>query len=116
MAWPESLTADQQTNVIAYANVGRTISQLAIQLVLLTQQYNTAWGGGIATLVNSLQSTDLIPNTSGLPGSQDLDQADMGNIATWAALICNSANTVAEGSLAGSLAFGTFVKAAGPQT
>jgi hypothetical protein len=113
MAWPESLTADQQRAVTDFTLNLRSFASLLAQAVLLGQQINVAYGGGIGTYVNSLQATDVIPNTSGLAGSQDLVQADVGNLAGWAALISNPATAPAAGSYAGALAMGTMVKAAG---
>jgi hypothetical protein len=44
-------------------------------------------------LVGDLQSTEVIPNTSGLAGSQDLLASDLTSLVDWAFALSNPANS-----------------------
>lgn len=114
MAWPESLTADQQTAVLAFTTNCRSFAAQLAQLNILGAAISAAWAGGISTYVSSLQSGDIIPNVSSLAGSQDLQQADVANIAGYATTISNPANA-SQGTGGYSSAFiqALLIKAAG---
>src|SRR5579859_4601526 len=93
MSWPESLTPSQQAAVQSFATSCRTFAAQLAQLNILGAAIGAEWAGGVSTLVGSLQSGDLIPNTSGLAGSQDLSQADVSNLAGYATNIANPSNS-----------------------
>ena len=93
MAWPENLTADQQTAVEAFTTSLRSWGAGLAQLNILGAAIGADWFGGISTLVAGLQTTDLVPNISGLAGSQDLTAADVTNLALWANALSNPANS-----------------------
>ena len=93
MAWPEALTANQQTAVESFSTSCRTWCAALAQLNILGAAIGAAWFGGINTLVGDLQSTDLVPNVSGLAGSQDLTATQVTNIALWANTLANPANS-----------------------
>lgn len=114
MAWPESLTTDQQLAVTSFVTSCRSFSAQLSQLNILGAAIGAAWAGGISILVGDLSSGDLIPNTSGLAGSQDLSQADVSNIAGYATNISNPANSdQGTGGYNGGFIAALFVKAAG---
>ena len=114
MAWPESLTASQQAAVQSFATSCRSFAAGLSQLNILAAAIGAEWAGGVSTLVNSLQSGDLIPNTSGLAGSQDLAPADVANLAGYATNISNPNNAdQGAGGYNGSFIQALCVKAAG---
>jgi hypothetical protein len=114
MAWPESLTADEQAAFLAFTTNLRSWSAQLARLNILGNAIASAWSGGISTLNGKLQGGDVIPNASSLAGSQDLSQADVGNLAAWAQSLCNPANAdQGTGSYASGLIQSTLVKAAG---
>jgi hypothetical protein len=90
--WPGTLTADQQKAVTDFTLSQRAWAAQLAQLNELGASIGAAWFGGINALVGSLQAGDIIPNTSGLSGSQDLLQADVTNLALWANALSNPAN------------------------
>jgi len=66
------------------------------------------------TLVGDLSSGDIVPNTSGLAGSQDLLASDITDIAGYAINISNPANaSQGTGGYNGSFILALAVKAAG---
>lgn len=114
MAWPESLTVDQQQNVIDFANSCRSWAAMNTRLNILSAAIAAAWSGGISTLVGSLQAADQIPNTSGLAVAQDLQQADVSNLANWATAHCSTTNAdQGTGSFNSGLIQAVCIKAAG---
>lgn len=114
MAWPESLTANQQAAVEAFATNLRSWAALLAQINIVGGAISSAWNGGISTMVGTLQTTDVIPNTSGLAGAQDLLASDVTNLANWASTLANSSNSVqGTGSMASVGIQQTCVKACG---
>jgi hypothetical protein len=114
MAWPETLTASQQKAVTDFALSARTWAAQLQQLNILGASVSAAWFGGVNALVAGLQSGDLIPNTSGLAGSQDLTPGDLTNLALWANALSNPANAdQGTGAYASVGIQQTCVKAAG---
>ena len=114
MAWPESLTTDQQAAFLAFTTSLRSWAAALAQLNVLGAAIAAEWSGGMSALNGDLQSGDVIPNASGLAGSQDLSQADVGNLAAWASALCNTSNSdQGTGSYASGLIQSTCVKAAG---
>jgi len=93
MAWPEGLTADQQKAVTDFTQSLRAWSAQLAQLNSLGAAIGAAWFGGINGLVGSLQSSDIIPNVSGLAGAQDLSPADLTSLAQWANALSNPLNS-----------------------
>ena len=92
MAWPESLTADQQAAVESFTTSLRTWAAQLSVLNILGAAIGAEWYGGVNALVGSLQSGDLVPNASGLAGSQDLTASDVTSLANWAFALSNPAS------------------------
>lgn len=92
MAWPESLTTDQQAAVEQFCNNLRSWAILVWQANNLGLAIAADWSGSIQALVNTLQSTDLVPNTSGLAGAQPLLPADITSLESWANAMSNPSN------------------------
>ena len=114
MAWPETLTADQQKAVTDFTQSLRQWAASLAQLNALGTAIGAAWFGGINDLVGGLQSGDIIPNVSGLAGAQDLLPADVTNLALWANTLANPANAdQGTGAYASVGIQQTCVKAAG---
>lgn len=114
MAWPETLTADQQTAVTDFCNSVRAFSALLGRACSLGSAIGAAWAGGISTLVGDLESGDSVPNTSGLAGSQNLVPADISNLAGYATVISDPSNaSQGTGSFNGAFIKALCVKAAG---
>jgi hypothetical protein len=114
MAWPATLTTGQQKAVTDFTTSARAWAAQLEQLNVLGASVGAAWFGGINALVGGLQAGDLIPNTSGLAGSQDLTQADVTNLALWAFAHSNPANAdQGTGAYASAGIQQTCVKAAG---
>jgi hypothetical protein len=90
--WPGALTEEEQKTVTDFDVNCRSFMVALSQLTILGSKIAAGWAGGIADLVNSLASTDLIPNTSGLHGAQPMGPADIGNIATYATQISDETN------------------------
>jgi len=84
MATWASLTNEQQAAVEAVANAERSFSMHMAMAADLGINIAAAWNGGVSTIVGTLGSTEIIPNTSGLAGSQALLPADMTNVAGYA--------------------------------
>jgi len=97
MAWPGSLTTEQQTAVQDFTTSCRTWAALLAQMNILGAAIGAANAGGISTLLSDLQTTDVIPNTSGLAGSQDLLASDVISLASWAWAAANPQNTTSAG-------------------
>ena len=115
-AWPATLTADEQTAVIEFANLLRGWASQCMKLDTLSNTIEAGWSGGISTMVAKLGNSDLVPNTSGLAGSQPLTEADIGNLASWAGSYSNVNNpTQGTGGFCSGLIQSTCVKAAGGQ-
>ena len=89
MAWPESLTSEQQEAVQSFVTSCRSWAAGLAQLNVLGAAIGAANFGGISTLLGDLQTTDVIPNTSGLAGSQDLLVSDVTSLASWAWAMAN---------------------------
>jgi hypothetical protein len=114
MAWPGTLTEDEQKTVTDFDVTCRSFMMNLSQLSILGSKIAAGWAGGISTLVNSLDPTDLIPNTSGLAGSQPMGPADVANIATYSTEISDENNaTQGTGGYNGAFIQALGVKAAG---
>jgi hypothetical protein len=114
MAWPESLTVEEQQAVQDHCTSCRSWSALLSQINNLGAAIAASWSGGISTLVGDLQPGDTIPNTSGMAGSQDLTTTDVTNLSQWANALSNQASSdQGTGAYASLLIQQTLVKAAG---
>ncbi len=114
MAWPESLTSPQQEAVQSFTTSVRSFSAQLGQLCVLANAIGAEWSGGVSTLVGDLSGGDVIPNTSGLAGSQDLLASDVSALAGYAINISNPANaSQGTGGYNGSFIQSLCVKAAG---
>ncbi len=114
MAWPGSLTSEQQEAVKDFATAVRSFSALLGQANTMGGAIGAEWGGGVEGLVGGLTDGDLIPNTSGLAGSQDLTKADLTNLAGYAIVISDPASgNQGTGGYNGGFIHALLVKAAG---
>src|SRR6516164_3794586 len=59
--WPGALTEEEQKTVTDFDVNCRSFMVALSQLTILGSKIAAGWAGGIADLVNSLASTDLIP-------------------------------------------------------
>lgn len=94
--WNE-LTPQEQSQVLDLTNSCRSYAKELAQLANLGDGVGSAWDGGTATVVNSLDSTAVIPNTTSLAGAQDLSPADVTNMAGYAIDLSNPANNQSGG-------------------
>ena len=92
MAWPESLSADEQAAARAFCTPLRSWAALLSQLNVLGAAIGDGWFGGLNAIIGSLQDGDVIPNDAGLDGSRPLTKADVTNLALWAWSLSNPAN------------------------
>jgi hypothetical protein len=92
MATWASLTPQQQATVQA------TVNLLRPYLGALSHELNTAndigiqYGAGSQAIVATLAGTEIIPNTSGLAGAQDLTQSQFMSLITVLLTIGATAN------------------------
>ena len=84
MATWTSLSPSQQASVETLANGLRAFMSEQAKLADMGVNLAALWNGGVASIVNSLGSTEVIPNTSGLAGAQDLAPADITNAVGYA--------------------------------
>ncbi len=93
MAWPETLTASQQTTVENFVTDLPTWAAALAKLNLYGAALGSAWYGGLSTLVGALQTSDVIPNISGLADSGDLTAAHVTTLVAWVFALSNPANS-----------------------
>lgn len=93
MATWASLTNEQKNAVESLANAVRGAATTMARLTHQAEVIAAAWNGGLGTVVQSLDSDEIIPNTSGLDGAQSLAPADLTNFAGYLIDISNTANT-----------------------
>lgn len=108
-----SLTVSQQKQIEDLSTSCRSFSSQLSKLCILGSAIASNWSGGTATLVASLNSGEIIPNTTGLDGAQDLSPADVSNLAGYATTISNPSNSPngnSNDSTAGSYS-SAFIKA-----
>lgn len=114
MAWPESLNASDQLAITDFAKDIAIFATLLGQACTIGEKISAKWGGGLSTLVGGLTTGDIIPNTTGLQGSQPLTKADLTNLAGYAISISDPANaSQGTGGYNGGFIAALYVKAAG---
>lgn len=83
MAYPETLTANQQTTLLNFMTSLRPnlllFSKLINNLALLDNVWN---GGGVKAINALLQAADVIPDNTGLSGATPLTAADLNTAMT----------------------------------
>lgn len=97
MATYASLTDEQKDQVQSVLNAVRSAAAVLANLANQGQAIGAAWDGGIATLVNGLDPTEVIPQTSGLAGAQPVAPADLINFAGYLIDLSNPSNQQASG-------------------
>lgn len=78
MAYPESLTPDQQAALLAFMPVFRSNAVAFAKLTNDWNLLNNLWtNGGISNINSGLQTGDEIPDQTGLAGAQTLSSGDL---------------------------------------
>lgn len=107
MAYPETLTANQQTTILAFMPLLRAnllkFAQLTNDFNLLNQTWTN---GGVSAINALLQSGDIIPDSTGLNGATPLSAADLTTAMAAVQAYLTSYNTPAYEAY--------FVRAVGP--
>jgi len=92
------LTDEQKEAVQALSQIVRPLSGELARLLEKFQAVVAYYAGNVETTLGELQASDVIPNTSGLAGAQDLTNEQFANLVGYMI----TASATADGS-AGSL-------------
>lgn len=107
MAYPESLTPNQQLAIQAFVPQLRSNMLQFAKLVNNFALLNTVWGNGGVQAINAiLAGADVVPDGTGLAGAQTLSSADLNTAMTAVQAFLTSYNTAAYDAY--------FVRAVGP--
>lgn len=88
------LTTEQKASIQALAQVMRGMSGELARLLERMQVVSAYYVGNVENDISSLDGSDLIPNTSGLEGAEDLTKAEFQNLAGYFIV----ASTTADGT------------------
>ncbi len=107
MAWPGTLTPNQQTTLLAFMPGFRSDLLLFTKLINNLELLNNVWTTGGVSAINALLSAgDVIPDATGLAGAQTLTAADVSTAFTAIQSFLTSYNTPTYDAY--------FVRAVGP--
>lgn len=91
------LTVDEKDKVLNLVNPLRGFSGELAKLSNFGIAISADWNGGVSDIVNSLDATAIIPNTSGLAGAQSLAPADVVNFVGYAINLSDVTNNTGGG-------------------
>ena len=110
----EDLTQEQQASIQALSQVVRPLTGEFAKLLAKFQVAVSYYVGNVETILAGLDASDLIPNTSGLAGAQDLTKEQFVNLMGY--LIASSATPDgSSGSFNTNYHRALYVRAAGPE-
>ncbi len=92
MAWPENLTSNQIAAIESLATSCRSWGAGLAQLNILGVAIGADYYSGLNSLLSGLTQTDVVPNTSGYDGAQDLLVSELVTLVGWAFTLSNPAN------------------------
>ena len=73
----EALTAEQKLAVDALSDAVRPLAGTLARTLEKFQAVNSYWTGNVETILAGLQSSDVIPNKTGLAGAQGLTKSQL---------------------------------------
>lgn len=76
MAWPGSLNQTEQNQVADFVRLCRSWSGEQARVNNHGDAINTAYNGGLTTLLGTLVDGDVIPDRTGLDGAGELTKAE----------------------------------------
>lgn len=85
------LTAEQKASVQALSQLVRPLSGELARLLEKFQAVVSYYSGNVETILGELQTSDVIPNESGLAGAQDLTKEQFVNLVGYMITAANTA-------------------------
>ena len=108
-----SLTEEQRESVDALCVMVRPLAGELARTLEKFQGVTSYWTGNVETILGALQSSDVIPNTTGLAGAQGLTKAELTNLIGYMITASATADG-ASGSYNSNYHRSLYAKAAGP--
>ena len=97
MAWPGSLTAEEQEIVKVFVDqLFRSNILRVVQGINLSRGIKIAWDSQISAMFGDLAAGDVIPNGSGLDGAASLTKAQVTSLLTDLAAILTTYDSQAQ--------------------
>jgi len=107
------LTTEQKASVQAMCQLVRPLSGELGRLLEKFQAVVAYYSGNVETILGELQSSDVVPNTSGLTGAQDLTKEQLANLVGYFLVMCATPDN-SVGSYNTNYHRALYAKACGP--
>lgn len=107
------LTTEQKESVQAMCQLVRPLSGELGRLLEKFQAVASYYTGNVETILTELQSSDAIPNTTGLSGAQELTKEQLANLVGYMLTMCATPDA-SSGSYNTDYHRALYAKACGP--
>jgi hypothetical protein len=107
------LTTEQKESVQAMCQLVRPLSGELGRLLEKFQAVASYYTGNVETILTELQSSDVVPNASGLAGAQDVTKAELVSIVGYFLTLCATPEA-SSGSYNTDYHRALYAKACGP--